>query len=599
MKQFLAIVLAFCMMCSILPFSAMAEEVLLEEEFLLSEELSAPELKEDLLPEEPYSDPLPEELLDLPACLEEVPLPETLEEATAFEKKEVSGFITATQLSDNEELVLTGDTTLIMNIPKTIKSISGNHTLSVKGDCTLTVINPDGYCAINIAVFYCSAPLDLKADVEAIHAEGDITIDRGVSAVGEIFSQSGNIVINGNASVRSDKGHGIFVFDADISINGGTVNITSNESAIHSRGDITLSGNITAVTEDGWAAIIARNVTFLGGTLNATAHSNSFGIYAGEHLSIKSGSVAAYGSRGGIISGYDTLFISPLAITSPPNGYIARSTPEMHTLHDGMFVVLDENGYLATSVRIEPSPVAGFVERCYQLILGRPSDPQGVEYWTNALSTHQATGAELVALFCTSQEFADRNLSTAEIVKIIYRTMLNRDPDTAGLNYWVDQTTSLLSKGCSLNPIIAGFAGSAEFAQICANYGITPGTVTLEPRDRNPQVTAFVNRCYLNTVERRGDPDGLNFWTEQLLNKTQTPQQVAKSFLSSGEFIARNLSDGAYLECLYKLYMGHMPDDAGLQYWKSVLASGVSRSDVADSFGNSAEFLAIIKSYGL
>ncbi len=79
MKKFLAMLLTLCMVCSILPMSALAEEVLPEEEFLLTEGL--PEIGEELIIEE---EPAPEELL--PEVLEEELLfTEELEEIEANE----------------------------------------------------------------------------------------------------------------------------------------------------------------------------------------------------------------------------------------------------------------------------------------------------------------------------------------------------------------------------------------------------------------------------------------------------------------------------------------------------------------------------------
>lgn len=46
--------------------------------------------------------------------------------------------------------------------------------------------------------------------------------------------------------------------------------------------------------------------------------------------------------------------------------------------------------------------------------------------------------------------------------------MLNRAPDTGGLNYWKGR----LDKGASPTAVIAGFINSDEFKKICSDYGI-------------------------------------------------------------------------------------------------------------------------------
>ena len=63
----------------------------------------------------------------------------------------VSNTVYTSNLVENDELVLTGDTTLFVNADLTLKSISGDYTLEIQGDGkhTLTVNNPNG-CAINV-----------------------------------------------------------------------------------------------------------------------------------------------------------------------------------------------------------------------------------------------------------------------------------------------------------------------------------------------------------------------------------------------------------------------------------------------------------------
>ena len=246
-----------------------------------------------------------------------------------------------------------------------------------------------------------------------------------------------------------------------------------------------------------------------------------------------------------------------------------------------------------------PSPdadlVSGYVKRCYSVILNREGDAEGISYWTNALKSGVAAGADIVILFCNSAEFRSKNLPNREVVTILYNAMLGRSPDAGGLNYWAD----LFDKGVSCNLIISGFVGSAEFAGICSQYGILPGTVALENRDQNPSVTAFVNRCYQVALGRNGDADGLNGWTGNLLSKAMSAQEVSYAFLFSAEFESLKTNNGEFVNRLYRLYMNREPDSAGKSGWVSQLNQGASRMSVAKGFANSAEFENIVRSYGL
>ena len=239
--------------------------------------------------------------------------------------------------------------------------------------------------------------------------------------------------------------------------------------------------------------------------------------------------------------------------------------------------------------------IIDYVNRCYRIILGRDGESAGVYGWARELAANHFAGAEIVSQFVMSDEFLGKKPDNSEVVTTLYRSMLNREPDTGGLKGWV----SNLEKGASYNMIINGFAGSAEFLGICSRYGITAGSVDLEPRDMNLEVTAFVSRCYRYALGRAGDAGGLNHWASILLNRVMTPQAVSFEFLNSAEFKSMKLSDRDYISTLYRLYMDRNADKGGMDYWLGQLKSGVSRETAAQGFAGSPEFTGIVKSYGL
>ena len=66
-----------------------------------------------------------------------------------------------------------------------------------------------------------------------------------------------------------------------------------------------------------------------------------------------------------------------------------------------------------------------------------------------------------------SKEFTEKNLDNAEFVKVLYRTFLGREFDSAGLEHLIGK----LASGVSREQIAAGFANSKEFSEIMASYG--------------------------------------------------------------------------------------------------------------------------------
>ncbi len=245
---------------------------------------------------------------------------------------------------------------------------------------------------------------------------------------------------------------------------------------------------------------------------------------------------------------------------------------------------------------ISVSKVSEYVTRCYELLLQRSPDETGRQYWVEKLSSGALQGAEIVRQFVNSKEFLRRGLSNGSIVEILYRCMMDRDPDSDGRAYW----EYFLNLGMSVNYLVNGFVSSQEFKTICSNYGISAGSISLtEPRDKNPNITGFVSRCYWQALCRNPDTAGLNNWCGGLLNRSITPKAVATQFVFSNEAIAQNWDITTFLTRLYRLYLGRDPDAWGAAYWTDNMNSGMDRSTVNNNFADSTEFAGICMSFGL
>ncbi len=240
----------------------------------------------------------------------------------------------------------------------------------------------------------------------------------------------------------------------------------------------------------------------------------------------------------------------------------------------------------------EISPLEAYVRRCYKIIMEREGDAEGVQFWITTLKSGSAAGADIVSLFCSSNEFHNRNLNHSRIAEILYNTMMGRQPDAGGLSFW----TGLLDNGTSVDSIIAGFASSEEFARICAEYGITP-VFPAEP-EVNP-LDAYIRRCYTLILQREGEAEGVQYWTEALRFGYATGADIVLLFCSSDEFQSRNLDNRHIAEILYNTMMGRQPDAGGLAFWTGLLDSGIPIETIISGFASSAEFAGICEEYGI
>ena len=258
-------------------------------------------------------------------------------------------------------------------------------------------------------------------------------------------------------------------------------------------------------------------------------------------------------------------------------------------------VAFDTNENFADDEAPEQTTEA-FVERGYKLMLGRESDEEGLNYWTDRLNKGDLNAAELITQFVESPEFKGKELSNEDIVEIFYNVMLSRDSDPDGKAYWVD----LLNTGFSSRHIVNGFSGSAEFNGLCQSYGITSGYVNfVESRDLNMKTTKFVSSCYQNILSRYPDADGLNYWTSSINDNSKYPEELIADFFYSPEGQSKIKDNSSFIEALYKSFLGRESDPDGKAYWMKRMEDGTTKNQMFDEFKMSAEFAGILSDHEL
>ncbi len=249
--------------------------------------------------------------------------------------------------------------------------------------------------------------------------------------------------------------------------------------------------------------------------------------------------------------------------------------------------------------------VRNFVGHLYTLVLGREAEQEGLDAWSEALCNKKSSGVDIGYGFVFSDECKERNLSNEEFVEILYKTFLNRPSiDEEGKEAWVSQ----LDAGVEQEKVFEGFIYSPEFAHICDAYGIQMGRTSDVPqlagvlrhyRNQNANVTKFVARCYTQALGREFEPEGLEAWCKVILERSNTPKQVAQNFIFSDEFMDKELNSEEYVKVLYRTFMGREADEAGLAAWVNVLESGrEDRAKVLEGFSDS-EFAEILQQFGL
>jgi hypothetical protein len=154
---------------------------------------------------------------------------------------------------------------------------------------------------------------------------------------------------------------------------------------------------------------------------------------------------------------------------------------------------------------------------------------------------------------------------TGGVVWKFYESVLHRDPDYAGLQYWIND----FLHGGKTGDIAVGFFESTELLnQIIGGY-------------------------YQQYLGRAADSSGLNYY-EDLWHKTGGPEQIKAGFAVSPEFHALAQAQyGAYpdgwLEALYHRILNRTPSQSDLTFWEQQLAAKTPEYQVAIDFFTSPE----------
>jgi hypothetical protein len=164
-----------------------------------------------------------------------------------------------------------------------------------------------------------------------------------------------------------------------------------------------------------------------------------------------------------------------------------------------------------------------------------------------------ALTAFLLLLYATTSS-ATATPGDARAVARLYSAAFDREPESGGLNFWIDS----LEKGQSLLQIAEKFRNSPEFK---SRYGALGNT-------------EFVAQLYRNILGREGEDAGLAFWLDKLESGT-SQALVLRQFSESPE--NRRKTDDLFAEM-------HQSDDGRWTY--DMVSGPVNSTGTIDGFGS-------------
>jgi len=122
-------------------------------------------------------------------------------------------------------------------------------------------------------------------------------------------------------------------------------------------------------------------------------------------------------------------------------------------------------------IAVSEKSIEGFVKRFYTTILQRNPDVDGLNYWVETLKSGENAGSDIALGFIFSDEFLGQGKAAIDFIPILYQAFFDRKVDSNGFFYWWNE---IFENGKSYRDVVNGFLNSEEFANLCKVYGIKP-----------------------------------------------------------------------------------------------------------------------------
>ncbi len=405
---------------------------------------------------------------------------------------------------------------------------AGNDTIVMAGSLigSDTLAGGAGNDTLSISAGTGDASFANVSGIEAVTLSSAGSLTLGASAMSAAFatvndSAGADVITLGSGFTRALK-----------------VNLTKAAAA----DTVDASGTNAALTVAGPASAFGSNDTLKGGSgsqdaLSLTADGDATGANLGSASGFESISVLANGANPArIILGADAMIAAGKTLAVDASAL----TDALAALsYDGSAVTSAAKSQSVTGGAGSDSIVGGAGSDVINGGPGNDSIDGGAGFDISAYAgphtSYAATnaGGSFTVASASGSEGSDALVNTEElrfsdgVMRLdvdgvpgqayrIYQAAFDRQPDTAGLAYWIGR----MDAGLNVVEVAARFIDSAEFRTL---YGTHPGNAD------------FVTSLYENVLHRAPEPTGYNWWLDELDSGRRLPDKVLADFSEGPE----------------------------------------------------------------
>jgi len=262
-------------------------------------------------------------------------------------------------------------------------------------------------------------------------------------------------------------------------------------------------------------------------------------------------------------------------------GYIIRTIGVLLTVS-----VLAGTCMVPSKVRAQKDLTVDFIEYAFHTLLGK--DPEGEQYgfWYRNIKDGNTTAAGMIEMLSESEEFSKKNYSADQELTLLTKVMTGKELASAEKERYL----SYMESGVSLRRFISDVSKTPDFAAVCAQYKITPGTVDdLESRDHNPELTIFIGQLFTEMYGRSPSAKEANVWT-QFFREGKAVAPTLQQIIVSSDYTSRGVSDDQTITSLCHLMLDRDATAEEMGKYHEVMENGVSIDYVAQMIASDPSF---------
>jgi hypothetical protein len=214
------------------------------------------------------------------------------------------------------------------------------------------------------------------------------------------------------------------------------------------------------------------------------------------------------------------------------------------------------------------------ITQAYQQVLGRTPNASEIAYWTNQFGA-SVDPTELSTFSVAAQPERAATPTTNAAVQQMYRQVLGREPDAAGLKYFSDRF------GADVDASELDIFRGMSTQEIAANAARTAGTAT----------GMSITQAYQQVLGRTPNASEIAYWTSQFGSSVDPTELSTFSVAAQPERAATPTTNNAIRQ-MYLSVLGREPDASGLKYFSDRFGTDVDATELGIFRGMSTQEIA-------